>query len=190
MSQKTSIFLSTISLLVAFMFGNQEVKAQINSYSAQKATILIQGSFMDSSFEIKSSELSVRFNYETAEFNMQLKFSSLTSSNDTISSLLAKMKDGTIRYNGEMEMEEIPVEAHKPYSFGVVGILEADSFSRMIVGEGYIQHVAANFHSCVLDMSFQLKLSDFDIKLNNIGLDDNINVVISQTILKKAYAKY
>ena len=180
MSGKLNIKWATfLFLVVGFNSQAQEV------YGTANGLVQITGVLDDSMLFATSNELVVILNYETAEFELRLDKSTLTTGVDSLDIRLKSLKGEFIIYTGKLGIEFIKTQKHAPQDFDVEGELIWNSKNEIINGLGHLEHIFNSVYSCVLNMSFHLNLDDLKFDIGLLGLEDEIHVEILQAVLSR-----
>lgn len=172
-------FLAFLILILGFNSQAQEV------YGTANGLVQITGVLDDSVLFASSNELVVILNYETAEFELRLDKSTLTTGVDSLDIRLKSLKDEFIIYTGKLGIEFIKTQKHAPQDFDVEGELVWNSKNEIISGLGHLEHIYSSVYSCVLNMSFHLNLDDLKFDIGLLGLEDEIHVEILQAVLSR-----
>lgn len=173
--------------MVCFTVFNLSLCSQ-DIYEAKNGTVIIYYEYRDSSFSSGSKELFAKINYENTNIIMTLKLNTLDLKHDSLAKMLISNFDNiTVTFEGKTSLLNIDTKKHLPQDFTFNGVLKEDKFMAKISGEGNLTHISDKGYpsSCYLSMQFSIKLSDFKIKASDYLLNDAINVVVIQSILKK-----
>jgi hypothetical protein len=159
--------------------------AQEDVYYTRNATLRINGAFDGEAIFAETKEVSVKLDYETTEMILRFPLYSLTATKDTLNRFL-KNKLFDIIFIGELGLDYINTESHPPQAFAVEGWLIIETSKIKIVGKGELHHVNdSGEYACMLGLNMPLNLKDLKINLPWPGLADDIEVVVTQALLRK-----
>ena len=173
----------TTLLLISFIILMGNVMAQNDIYYTRSATLQINGEFEGKRLFGKTQELGVALDYETTDIIIRFYLNTLNFNVDTLNNLLqSSLKE--IVFKGSFSLDYINTEGHPPLDFTVEGLLQAGNTKRIVEGKGELHHINGeeNF-ACMLGMKIYLNLKDYNIEIQN--LEDEIEVIITQALLKK-----
>ena len=159
--------------------------AQEDVYYTRNATLRINGVFDEEATYAETKEVSVKLDYETTEMILRFPLYSLISDIDTLNTVL-KNRLFDIVFVGELGLDYINTESHPPQIFKVEGSLIIETTKIKIEGKGEIHHVNdSGEYACMLGVNIFLNLKDLKIISPWPGLEDEIEVVITQALLRK-----
>ncbi len=180
MMRKPYLIISIFFLVSLFNNINAQKK-----YATTNGNIYIRGTINETPFIARSNNLAIFLNYETTEFTLRLEKSSLHTGIDSLDEIFRDLKNDFIVYKGELGLDYIETNRHKPLNFGVKGYVDQPGDDIYITGEGQLVHVFGDIYSCVLSMNFNLDLNDLDFENKIEGLDNHVQIKIVQTVLDR-----
>jgi len=177
---KTIITLTIITFIAVCETGfSQNVYRTING--TMQSTVI----YNDTPLVFSSNELLIYLDYENAEFLMKMDKSTFKTGNDSIDNILQFNKYDIIQFKGKLGLNYINTKGHPPLTFEVEGKISTNEES-VIIGKGKLEHMMeGSFYSCLLSMSFYLKLSDIGLLPDSLNVKDEIQVEIIQTVLNR-----
>ncbi len=181
---KVSIKIKFIAFVALLLNIWSNCKAQ-ELYGTSQGTIQIMGVLNDSTITAVSKELVFYLNHETAEFELKLKKSTLTTGVDSLDSKLKKLEDDVFVYKGNLGIDYIETKSHPTQNFEVEGYLICAPHNEGILGRGRLEHIFGDFYSCILNMSFHISLMDIGLNIELQNLDDKVHVEIIHAVLKR-----
>lgn len=154
-----------------------------NDYRTTNGYVLATGFYLDSTFIAESHELAIKYDPSDKTIYGNINLQSVKSGLYLIDSLLAS--EATI-----LTMKGyIPVDfltwSHNEYNFDIPLEIEFNQRKIITVAKMKFSHIDKLLnYTCVMEASFKLKLSDFDINIpEQVGQD--INVQFFQLILRR-----
>ena len=187
MSFKTLIMkkIRNIFILILFhIFSLSFVFSQDMSRTLA-GTIEITTEINDSIVIFRSHDLIISLNYDNAKIKMQLDLSTLSTGIDSIDKKLKLLKEDKVFFDGKLGIDYINTEDHPEQDFEVQGILSFRNQETSIKGTGKLVHIYGNFYACLLNLSFQLKLSELNFDSNIKNISDEIQIEIIDAVLKR-----
>lgn len=166
--------------LIALLMAYTGISFAQDEYRTSAGTLIIKVEQDGNPIKVRSKKLLILLDYETGKLVMKQKVSDLTSDNDGIQYWLNNNGDSEITFEGKLGIDYINTKGHPPLNFPVEGLLSPGE-SR-IMGNGHLVHrVEKSSASCLLSMTFQLKLDDVfpGLKLQNVNNDIYVQVVQS-----------
>jgi len=159
--------------------------ANAQMYGSPMGAIQISGVWNDSVLIAQSNDMSIELNYETAEFRIELNKSTLRTGVRDLDQRLSEMTLDPIIYKGKLGIDHINTKRHPPQHVDVVGYLTCSPHYVKIKGTAIIEHIFKDYYACVLRMNFDLSLQEINFPIDLPGLDDEIQVEVIQTLLKR-----
>lgn len=175
---KKLILFSVFSLFfVSFGISQNDV------YYTRNATLQVNGKFENQQLFGQTQELAVRLDYETTEMIIKFNFNTLEFNIDTINTIL-KFENQEITFTGKLSLEYINTKGHPPLDFLVEGWLIAGNSKTQIKGEGELIHMndSGNF-ACMLGMKITLNLNDLNLDIPS-GLFEEVEIIVTQALLE------
>lgn len=172
------------NLLVIFSICIATTAFSQDIYRTQNGSMIISAVSSDTVLTLTTHELLVLLDYQNATFNIKMDKSTFYTGNDSLDSKLKKLKFDIISFTGNLDIEYINTNGHPPLDFEVEGIISTNDNSLM--GEGHLEHLASGgVYSCLLTLTFNLKISDLGISIPGLDLKDDIKVEIIQIVLNQ-----
>jgi len=153
-------------------------------YGSANGDIQIVGVLNDTTLIAESNQLVMVLNFDTGEFLLVLDISSLHTGNDSLDKILKKLGEDKLEYKGNLGVDFIKTVDHSPKDFDVGGYLTHASENRYLAGKGHLEYLYGDVKIGVLRLIFKLKLAEMNIHLGIEGLEDEIQIEISQTVIK------
>ena len=179
-------FIGTFVFTTAAIF-NIMAQDWSEAYSTTKGTIKITGEWNDTILNVQSQDLIIMLNYESAEFQLKLDKSTLTTGVDSIDQILGSKESDYIEYEGKLDIERVKTEKHPPMDFLVEGQLKCNNHNELLTGTGHLEHIYGDVVSCILNMTFHLSLSESNLTIDLPGLKDEIHIEIVQSVLNRNF---
>lgn len=174
--------LKSILVILSFYFASAGISQDV--YRTQNGSMIISAVSSDTVLTLTTHELLVLLDYQNATFNIKMDKSTFYTGNDSLDNKLKKLKFDIISFTGELDIENINTNGHPPLDFGVEGIISTNDNS--LLGTGHLQHLASGgVYSCLLTMTFNLKISDLGITIPGFDLKDEIKIEIIQIVLNQ-----
>lgn len=171
-------------LVVFFILFTTSINAQ-DVFRTTNGKIQLTGVWNDSVLTVRSDELIIIMNYETAAFHLKLDKSTLKTGIDSLDARLKKLERNYIEYEGKLGIDYIITHDHPPLDFIVEGYLNCFPHNEHIVGKGRLEHIFQGYYSCILNMTFHISLKEINMEINLPGLKDEIHVEILQSVLNQ-----
>jgi len=177
---KKLIVLFTInSLVMSGSVFSQNLYRTING--TMQATVI----YNDTPLVFSSNELLIFLDYESADFIMKMDKSTFKTGNDSIDNSLQFKRFDIIEFKGKLGLDYINTKGHPPLDFELEGKISTKEES-VIYGKGKLEHMMeGSIYSCLLSMSFYVKLSDIGLLPEDENVKDEIQVEIIQTVLNR-----
>lgn len=172
------------TIVCLLLIHGAQVSAQ-EVYRTANGKVQIIGVWNGSTLVGESNNLLVSLDYETAEFTIRLDKSTIYTGVDSLDVGLKKASQKMVTFEGKLGIDFVQTQSHPSQSFPIEGYLTSVSDYTKIVGEGSLSHVFGSVYSCVLNMTFTLKLKDINVATNLSGFGDEVQIKIVQTILKR-----
>ena len=154
-------------------------------YRTTNGRVQIVGVWNDSTLIGKSNKLVVSLDYETAEFTIRLDKSTIQTGVDSLDLRLEKVKQKMVMFEGKLGIDFVQTQSHPSQDFSIEGYLTSINGIDKILGKGTLSHVFGNVYSCVLNMTFNLRLKDINSGASIPGFGEDVQISIIQTILKR-----
>lgn len=173
----------TIILSVIFLTFHGKCYSQ-NDYRTSNGYVLATGFYIDSTFIAESHELAIKYNPSDKTIYGNINLQSFTSGLYLIDSLLTS-KAMSLTMKGYIPVDFLTWN-HSEYNFDIPLEIEFNQRKIITVAKMKFSHIDKLLnYTCVMEASFKLKLSDFDINIpEQVGQD--INVQFFQLILRRA----
>jgi len=169
-------------LVLTFFSASTALSQDI--YRTQNGSMIVSVVSSDTVLTLTTHELLVLLDYQNATFNIKMDKSTFYTGNDSLDNKLKKLKFDIISFTGELDIENINTNGHPPLDFGVEGIISTNDNS--ILGSGHLQHLASGgVYSCLLTLTFNIKISDLGITIPGFDLKDEIKIEIIQIVLNQ-----
>jgi|AMWB02.1.fsa_nt_gi hypothetical protein len=178
-----AIVINTIILSGIFLFFYGKCYSQ-NDYRTTNGYVLATGFYIDSTFIAESHELAIKYNPSDKTIYGNINLQSFTSGLYLIDSLLTS-KAMSLTMKGYIPVDFLTWN-HSEYNFDIPLEIEFNQRKIITVAKMKFSHIDKLLnYTCVMEASFKLKLSDFDINIpEQVGQD--INVQFFQLILRRA----
>lgn len=185
----TNVFNSITFFIVAtflFVAVSHKVEAQNQDYYyTVDGAIIMNGVYKDSAIIAKSKKVTVLLDYETAEFRLYFDIATVQTGIDSLDKLLAQQERNFVEFEGNLGIEYVQTQSHGPQDFEVEGYLDCDYQCGLIQGKGRLEHIFGDTYSCILTLSFLLNKNELPFPIPLVGLHDEFEVDVVQTILKR-----
>lgn len=172
----------TLLLLLGSAFQGQTQDPKV--YRTKKGRITISTVYEDSAVIAKSDELIVLLDHENAEFTMTLDKSTLKTGHKVLDAFIESGDVEKLRFQGELGLDYIETDQHKPRDFDVEGTLNIFPEQHIIEGEGELVHIFGGQNACVLTMTIRMDPEELGVAKNLPGLGGGLHIEIAQTVLK------
>ena len=173
-------------MLIAFcaVCLSTQLMAQNDLYRTDNGNMIINAVLNDSALVVRTKELIVILDYESAEFTVVLNRSKLYSGVDSIDQNLRQMSFDPIELKGQLDLDYINTKGHPPLDFKVEGRMSTNN--EQILGSGHLEHLMeGTSYACLLSMIFHIELKTLGLDLNVAGLTEEVHIEILQTVLRK-----
>lgn len=171
------------SLLLFILLPNLILGQDI--YRTVDGDIVITGAAADSNIILKSNDLLILLDYETAEFTLKVDKSSFYTGNDSIDKKFSIISAPVVEFKGKLGLDYINPKGQLPVEFNVEGSLSHNK-SNILYGNGKLESMGeASLYSLYLNMTFHLKTSDLAMQLPIEDMHEPIQIEIVQALLKK-----
>ncbi len=166
-------------LFVAMNLSAQDV------YYTRGATLQLNGELNGQALQVKTNNLIIRLDYETAEAVMRLKVSDLKCEVDSLQKLLRQSNTEFI-YEAKLSLDYISTEKHPPLEFTLEGWLMHNGLKTWVNGKGEL-HFNANSaeYTNLMGLTFNLNLGDLGVDPPWPGLAEDFEAVVVQALLQK-----
>jgi len=172
-----------VILLITCIFFANSISQDI--YGTTNGIIEVSGVWNGNNLVATSHQLQVDLNYETAEIKMKLDKSTLRTGIDSLDNLLRALRGDLLTYDGKLGVDFIMTKKHPKQQFDVSGTLSCVHNENDVQGSGRLEHIEAELYSCVLTMSFEMSLSETNLEIQLLGLEDRFRISIMQIVLKR-----
>ena len=172
--------INLLVLLLIIFLGNSIAQ---DVYYTRDANLQVHGEFNGKSLHGSTRELGITLDYETTKIILRLNLKNLSFDSDSFNTVVPA-SHSELEFNGTLSLEYINTEDHPPQIFTIDGWVEINNEKKRIRGKGELHHIdqSGNF-ACMLGMTIELKLDDFNIKIP--GLGNELKVLITQALLKR-----
>lgn len=169
-------------LPILFLFAAINMEAQ-DVYYTRGATLHLNGELNGKPLQLKTDNLIIRLDYETAEAVMRLRVSDLQCEMDSLQKLL-KRSPAEIVYEAKLSLDFISTEKHPPLDFTLEGWLMSADRKNWVKGKGEL-HFNANSSEYTNLMGLTFELSNRNIGITMTGLADDFEAIVLQALLQK-----
>jgi len=167
--------------VVLFILSTGKTFSQ-DYYRTNAGSLIIRVNQNNELVTINSKKLLIILDYETGKLTMTQKVSDLSTSNNAIQSWLEGHPDETITFEGKLGLDYINTTGHAPLDFPVEGTLSPGE--NRIMGDGHLVHRTGKMSaSCLLSMTFQIKLDSVFPGLDLKGINNDVYIQIVQSLL-------
>jgi hypothetical protein len=134
--------------------------------------------------EIKSNDLLILLDYETASIVIKQELSSLISDDELIQTKLTHYDDQLFELEGKLGIDYINTNGHPLLDFTVEGTLSPGK--EHIIGSGHLVHrVQGTSSACLLSLSFILNLDEVFPDNQMEGMNNEIYVNVIQSLMAR-----
>jgi len=174
---KTIIF--SVIILIFYDRGYSQ-----NDYRTSNGYVLATGFYKDSTFIAESHELAIKYDPSDKTIYANINLQSFKSGLYIIDSLLTG-EATLLTMKGYIPVDFLTWD-HNEYIFDIPLEIEFNQIKIITLAKMKFSHIDKLLnYTCVMEASFKLKLSDFDINIpEQVGQD--INVQFFQLILRRA----
>ncbi len=151
-------------------------------YSTKNGELIISGIVGDSLFSIKSSELIMSLDYETAELRIRSNQKNMENHDEVNSPVKPGHLQPGLLFEGKLGIDYVITKKHPPLDFTVEGYFFNGADKSFITGTGHLEHIHANEYACLLNLDFTV-LPD-KLSINWPG-NEPVHIQIIQTVLKR-----
>ncbi len=151
-------------------------------YRTMNGQLTITGSVGDSVLMMRSNDLVISLDYESAELVIRLNKETLGREGETESANSLSNTSSEVLFKGKLGIDYVITQKHPPLDFAVEGYLFNGDEKSFITGSGHLEHIHANEYACILNL-------DFFISPDLLSIDwpgeEKVKVQIIQTVLKR-----
>jgi len=157
--------------------------------SARDGHLQVWGKHMDSALVAESHQLKMKLNYETAEVEFRVALKTFTGNCDSFNVLTRARPELELFFKGKMDVPFISTQDHPTQNFKIEGLLNLNGKEHPVTLEATIQHLFPSTVACRLSANFSFLLSDFNPALLQQGFEDNVEVKLYETLMKRVNEK-
>ena len=173
--------INLILILFTCLLGNAFTQNDI--YYTRNASLKIHGEFNGENLHGSTKQLSISLDYETTEITIKLNINKIEFDVDSLNKLIVN-NHSEIELKGTLSLEYINTDGHPPHKFNVEGWVDVNDEKMKISGTGELHHIDQSGNlACMLGMTMRLNLNDYNINVPQ--LENEIEIVIQQALLKK-----
>ncbi len=159
--------------------------AQLDTYYTRNATLNLNAELNGESLKLRTHELSVMLDYETAYIIIRFPVRSLQTGVDSLDAML-KGSTTEVVFDGKLGIEYVNTEDHPPMKFTTEGWLAVGDSKTLITGGGELHHIGnTTTYACMLGLTMQLGFEELGLDLPMPGLENEFEVVITQALLQR-----
>ena len=151
-------------------------------YRTMNGQLTITGSVGDSVLMMRSNDLVISLDYESAELVIRLNKETLGREGETESANSLSNTSSEVLFKGKLGIDYVITQKHPPLDFEVEGYLFNGNEKSFVTGNGHLEHIHANEYACILNL-------DFFISPDLLSIDwpgeEKVKVQIIQTVLKR-----
>ena len=170
-------------ILILLTYNSYTASSQ-DMYRTQEGEIIISVISSDTVMKLSNKHILVLLNYQNAKFDIKLDKSNFITGNDSIDNQLSKLKFDIIEFDGKLDIGYINTKARGIQTFGVEGHISTNN--NLISGVGHLEHLSSGGnYSCLLTMTFNLKLDELGLEIEGFDLKDDVKIEISEMLLNQ-----
>jgi len=169
-----------LPVLILLLCGNSYSQT---AYRTMNGYVLATGNYNDSVFFAESHKLAIVYDQSDKTIYGQINLQTSTSGIPFIDSILSA-KNRLITFNGYIPVDFLTWD-HLEYNLDIPLIIEFNNIKINYLSKMKFSHVDKLLnYTCILEASFNLKLSDFDINVPE-AVGSDISVQFLQLILRR-----
>ncbi len=167
-------------LLLAGSGLQAQNEAQV--YRTMNGQLTITGSVGDSVLMMRSNNLIISLDYESAELVIRLNKETLGREGKTESPNSLSNTSSEVLFKGRLGIDYVITQKHPPLDFAVEGYLFNGDEKSFVTGSGHLEHIHANEYACILNLNFFISPEHLSIDWPG---NEKVKVQIIQTVLKR-----
>ncbi len=167
-------------LLLAGSGLRAQNEAQV--YRTMNGQLTITGSVGDSVLMMRSNNLIISLDYESAELVIRLNKETLGREGKTESPNSLSNTSSEVLFKGRLGIDYVITQKHPPLDFAVEGYLFNGDEKSFVTGSGHLEHIHANEYACILNLNFFISPELLSIDWPG---NEKVKIQIIQTVLKR-----
>ncbi len=167
-------------LLLAGSGLQAQNEAQV--YRTMNGQLTITGSVGDSVLMMRSNNLIISLDYESAELVIRLNKETLGREGKTESPNSLSNTSSEVLFKGRLGIDYVITQKHPPLDFAVEGYLFNGDEKSFVTGSGHLEHIHANEYACILNLNFFISPELLSIDWPG---NEKVKIQIIQTVLKR-----